>query len=251
MSVDGTQHQPLQFPAGGHLLQFLSCIESSLLPHGMLDPPLWSEKSRKLEDALNSKKDSPNSRKSSREAETDLDNDSIDGTSSRVKGCSDATDEVGATQDGSEPTGEPPEPSKETQSNYQTNTTSRFRFLPSSLSARMRKNTAAETPTTDAKPSKPPIKELQSPAAPSRISALERIDTVFRVVYQDGHRPEMPRNGNASRSTGGGTDSNPLNGNTVTGIGLFHGSQAHFFSPQNVFASWSLTEVSYRIGSVS
>ena len=103
----------------------------------------------------------------------------------------------------------------------------------------------------DAKPTKPPIKELQSPAAPSRISALERIDTVFRVVYQDGHRPELPRNGSASRSTGGGTDSNPLNGNTVTGIGLFHGSQAHFFSPQNVFASWSLTEVSYRIGSVS
>ena len=148
MSVDGTQHQPLQFPAGGHLLQFLSCIESSLLPHGMLDPPLWSEKSRKLEDALNNKKDSPNSRKSSREAETDLDSDSID--KSLGKGCGEATDEVGgATEDGSEPTGEPPAPSRETQSNnHQTNTTSRFRFLPSSLSARMRKNAAAETPTT-------------------------------------------------------------------------------------------------------
>ena len=91
----------------------------------------------------------------------------------------------------------------------------------------------------DAKPAKPPIKELQSPAAPSRISALERIDTVFRVVYQDGHRPELPRNGNANRATGGGADSNPLNGSTVTGILLFHGSLGHF-SPQNVFASWSL-----------
>ena len=146
--MDGTQHQPLQFPAGGHLLQFLSCIESSLLPHGMLDPPLWSEKSRKLEDALNNKKDGPNSRKSSRETgvtETDLDDDRFD---SRVKGCGDATDEVGATEGGSEPTGEPPAPSRETQSNNQTTTTSRFRFLPSSLSARMRKNTAAETPAT-------------------------------------------------------------------------------------------------------
>ena len=84
----------------------------------------------------------------------------------------------------------------------------------------------------DAKPAKPPIKELQSPAAPSRISALERIDTVFRVVYQDGHRPELPKNGSVNRSTGGGADSNPLNGNTVTGIGLSHGPLAHFSPPK-------------------
>ena len=84
----------------------------------------------------------------------------------------------------------------------------------------------------DAKPAKPPIKDLQSPAAPTRISALERIDTVFRVVYQDGHRPELPRNGNANRSTGAGADPNPLNGNTVTGIGLSHGPLAHFSPPK-------------------
>eukprot|EP00095_Tigriopus_kingsejongensis_P009030 maker-scaffold458_size165745-snap-gene-0.19 protein:Tk09030 transcript:maker-scaffold458_size165745-snap-gene-0.19-mRNA-1 annotation:"hypothetical protein BRAFLDRAFT_123347" len=37
---DGTQHPPLQFPPGVHLMQFLSCLETSLYPHGTLEPPL-------------------------------------------------------------------------------------------------------------------------------------------------------------------------------------------------------------------
>ena len=28
-------------------MQFLTCVESSLLPYGMLDPPLWSERKQK------------------------------------------------------------------------------------------------------------------------------------------------------------------------------------------------------------
>lgn len=32
---------------GGHILAFLSCIETGLLPHGRLDPPLWSQRSGK------------------------------------------------------------------------------------------------------------------------------------------------------------------------------------------------------------
>ncbi|TRY80317.1 hypothetical protein TCAL_11740 [Tigriopus californicus] len=39
---DGTQHPPLQFPPGGHLMQFLTCLESCLSPHGVLEPPLAS-----------------------------------------------------------------------------------------------------------------------------------------------------------------------------------------------------------------
>uniref|UniRef100_A0A673GWB8 Small G protein signaling modulator 1-like n=1 Tax=Sinocyclocheilus rhinocerous TaxID=307959 RepID=A0A673GWB8_9TELE len=40
VSQDGIQRPPLRFPRGGHLLQFLSCLENGLLPHGQLDPPL-------------------------------------------------------------------------------------------------------------------------------------------------------------------------------------------------------------------
>ena len=39
---DGVQRTPIHFPKGGHLLSFLSCMENGLLPHGQLDPPLWS-----------------------------------------------------------------------------------------------------------------------------------------------------------------------------------------------------------------
>lgn len=39
---DGVQRPPIIFPAGGHLASFLSCLETGLLPHGQLDPPLWS-----------------------------------------------------------------------------------------------------------------------------------------------------------------------------------------------------------------
>jgi len=40
---DGVQRPPVHFPRGGHLLAFLSCLENGLLPHGQLDPPLWSQ----------------------------------------------------------------------------------------------------------------------------------------------------------------------------------------------------------------
>ncbi|KAK4297111.1 hypothetical protein Pmani_030446 [Petrolisthes manimaculis] len=43
---DGTQYPPIHFPRGGHLLAFLSCLENGLLPHGHLDPPLWSQRGK-------------------------------------------------------------------------------------------------------------------------------------------------------------------------------------------------------------
>ncbi|XP_015671290.1 small G protein signaling modulator 1 [Protobothrops mucrosquamatus] len=46
VSQDGIQRPPLKFPKGGHLLQFLSCLENGLLPHGQLDPPLWSQRGK-------------------------------------------------------------------------------------------------------------------------------------------------------------------------------------------------------------
>uniref|UniRef100_A0A8C8GY62 Small G protein signaling modulator 1 n=1 Tax=Oncorhynchus tshawytscha TaxID=74940 RepID=A0A8C8GY62_ONCTS len=46
VSQDGIQRPPLRFPRGGHLLQFLSCLENGLLPHGQLNPPLWSQRGK-------------------------------------------------------------------------------------------------------------------------------------------------------------------------------------------------------------
>uniref|UniRef100_A0A8D2DC07 RUN domain-containing protein n=1 Tax=Sciurus vulgaris TaxID=55149 RepID=A0A8D2DC07_SCIVU len=43
VSQDGIQRPPFRFPKGRHSLQFLSCLENGLLPHGQLDPPLWSQ----------------------------------------------------------------------------------------------------------------------------------------------------------------------------------------------------------------
>ena len=41
---DGVQRPAIHFPAGGHLLAFLTCLETALVPtHGRLDPPLWSQ----------------------------------------------------------------------------------------------------------------------------------------------------------------------------------------------------------------
>lgn len=44
VSHDGVQRPPIIFPEGGHLQQFLACLEASLLPQRQLDPPLWSQK---------------------------------------------------------------------------------------------------------------------------------------------------------------------------------------------------------------
>ncbi|KAB1254180.1 Small G protein signaling modulator 1 [Camelus dromedarius] len=46
VSQDGIQRPPFRFPKGGHLLKFLSCLENRLLPHGQLDPPLWSQQGK-------------------------------------------------------------------------------------------------------------------------------------------------------------------------------------------------------------
>ncbi|XP_056444129.1 small G protein signaling modulator 1 [Gadus chalcogrammus] len=46
VSQDGIQRPPFHFPKGGHLLQFLTCLETGLLPHGQLDPPLWSQRGK-------------------------------------------------------------------------------------------------------------------------------------------------------------------------------------------------------------
>ncbi|XP_051520996.1 small G protein signaling modulator 2-like isoform X1 [Myxocyprinus asiaticus] len=46
VSQDGIQRPPLHFPPGGHLLAFLSCLETGLLPRGQLDPPLWSQRGK-------------------------------------------------------------------------------------------------------------------------------------------------------------------------------------------------------------
>ncbi|XP_061656696.1 small G protein signaling modulator 1 [Syngnathoides biaculeatus] len=46
VSQDGIQRPPLHFPKGGHLLQFLTCLETGLLPHGQLEPPLWNQRGK-------------------------------------------------------------------------------------------------------------------------------------------------------------------------------------------------------------
>jgi hypothetical protein len=42
---DGVQYPPFHIKdKGGHLLAFLTCLESGLAPNGQLDPPLGYEK---------------------------------------------------------------------------------------------------------------------------------------------------------------------------------------------------------------
>ena len=45
---DGSQFPPITFPAGGHLLAFLTCLEAGLPPNGYLDPPLDEDGTGKL-----------------------------------------------------------------------------------------------------------------------------------------------------------------------------------------------------------
>ena len=40
---DGVQRPAIHFPAGGHLLAFLTCLETAVQPDGRLDPPLWAQ----------------------------------------------------------------------------------------------------------------------------------------------------------------------------------------------------------------
>ncbi|KAG8455734.1 hypothetical protein GDO86_001791 [Hymenochirus boettgeri] len=57
VSQDGIQRPPLRFPRGGHLLQFLSCLENGLLPHGQLDPPLWSQRGKGSSESASDKEE--------------------------------------------------------------------------------------------------------------------------------------------------------------------------------------------------
>lgn len=43
---DGVQRPPIHFPRGGHMLAFISCLETGLSPNGALDPPLWSQRGK-------------------------------------------------------------------------------------------------------------------------------------------------------------------------------------------------------------
>lgn len=50
---DGAQYPPFDFPKGGHLLQFLTCIENGLqLAGGYIDPPLSTERSLLAADSV-------------------------------------------------------------------------------------------------------------------------------------------------------------------------------------------------------
>ncbi len=44
VATDGTQHPPFKFPPGGHLAQFLQCLESSLAPRLLVKPPVCSSR---------------------------------------------------------------------------------------------------------------------------------------------------------------------------------------------------------------
>ncbi|MFH4975860.1 hypothetical protein AB6A40_002569 [Gnathostoma spinigerum] len=46
VGCDGVQHSPIEFPIGSHMLSFLSCLESGLLPYNRIDPPLWVSESK-------------------------------------------------------------------------------------------------------------------------------------------------------------------------------------------------------------
>ncbi|VDN54995.1 unnamed protein product [Dracunculus medinensis] len=46
IGTDGVQHSPMHFPIGQHILAFLSCLESGLMPYNRLDPPLWISKEK-------------------------------------------------------------------------------------------------------------------------------------------------------------------------------------------------------------
>ncbi|GIX93341.1 small G protein signaling modulator 1 [Caerostris extrusa] len=52
---DGVQYPPIHFPKGGHLLACLSCLENGLLPHGQMDPPLWSQRGRGIKSPFQGK----------------------------------------------------------------------------------------------------------------------------------------------------------------------------------------------------
>jgi hypothetical protein len=47
IAQDGRQFPPFIFPPGGSLTSFLIALETGLLPHGRLNPPLWARRSQK------------------------------------------------------------------------------------------------------------------------------------------------------------------------------------------------------------
>ncbi|KFM69455.1 Small G protein signaling modulator 1, partial [Stegodyphus mimosarum] len=72
---DGVQQPPIHFPKGGHLLAFLSCLENGLLPHGQMDPPLWSQRGRGKVFPKLRRKGRGSLRKHSKESESNLGED--------------------------------------------------------------------------------------------------------------------------------------------------------------------------------
>lgn len=149
----------------------------------MLDPPLWSEKSKKLEDALN-RKQQPSSSSSS------------GGQKDEEPEAAAATKPDDIPEEEEPP---PPPPPK---------ARSLKRFLPSLSRAKASQKTPE---AVEAKTAPSSAADAATDPVVPRISALERIDTVFKVVYQDGHRPEMPRkdksgSGGGGAGCGGGND---------------------------------------------